>query len=222
MGGEAVHALGARALWWGAGRALIVADLHLGKCAHFRSLGVPAPLGSAEETLGRLGGLIEAFGAERVVVLGDLLHSGRWRDGETVAAVDRWMAARNRPEVMLIEGNHDRAAGELPSAWGVEVARGPHEFGPFALCHDPREGEGARKYALAGHIHPVARLYDRAGHGLRLPCFVVGPRAAVLPAFGAFTGGEPVRPRRGERVIVAGPDGVMEATPGAGRSLADG
>jgi metallophosphoesterase superfamily enzyme len=42
--------------------------------------------------------------------------------------------------------------------------------------------------ALAGHVHPAVCI---AGAGLqseRLPCFVLGRRRAILPAFGSFTG----------------------------------
>ena len=45
---------------------------------------------------------------------------------------------------------------------------------------------------------------------MRAPCFHFGPRVAVLPAFGAFTGMHPVRVRRGDRVFAIGPDAVVE------------
>ena len=101
---------------------------------------------------------------------------------------------------MLVEGNHDRHAGALPALFGVDVVEEPHALGPWALCHHPQTVDGA--YALAGHEHPVYRLATRVDSA-RLPCFRFGPRAGVLPAFGAFTGGFEVNGGvRGEALYV--------------------
>ena len=56
--------------------------------------------------------------------------------------------------------------------------------------------------ALCGHIHPGVFLTGTAD-AERLPCFVLGPRRAILPAFGSFTGLALVRPAPGERIVVA-------------------
>jgi metallophosphoesterase superfamily enzyme len=65
-------------------------------------------------------------------------------------------------------------------------------------------------YVLAGHIHPAARITGRANESLRLPCFWFGADAAVLPAFGAFTGTAVVDPDPGDRVCVIAGDRVLE------------
>ena len=60
-------------------------------------------------------------------------------------------------------------------------------------------------YALCGHVHPGVRLGGTGGDSARLPCFVLGARHALLPAFGRLTGLSLVPPRPGEtRVAVAG------------------
>ena len=52
-------------------------------------------------------------------------------------------------------------------------------------------------------LAPLAAL--PAQTGARLPCFVLGTRRAILPAFGRFTGLAFVSPGRGERLVaVAG------------------
>ena len=63
----------------------------------------------------------------------------------------------------------------------------PWLLGPFACCHHPQIH--ATHFVLAGHLHPVFRLYGKGRDSLRLPCFVAEPRQAWLPAFGEFTGG---------------------------------
>ncbi|MCB1981426.1 MAG: ligase-associated DNA damage response endonuclease PdeM [Rhodoferax sp.] len=215
LGGERVRLLGARAAYLPAHAVLLLADLHLGKGQAFRHLGVPVPRGSSGETLARVDALLAATGATRLVVLGDLLHAARGRgaalDDEVTRAIDRWRARRPGLQLELVRGNHDRHAGDPPPAWGVRVAEDLLRLGGIALRHEPAALEGA--YVLAGHLHPVLRLAGPAHDRLRLPCFRIGARVGVLPAFGAFTGGHPVRPAAGERLFVADGESVHELPP---------
>jgi len=43
-----------------------------------------------------------------------------------------------------------------------------------------------------------------------LPCFCFGPRAALLPAFGSFTGNQVIRPTSEDRIYVVAGDEVIE------------
>jgi metallophosphoesterase superfamily enzyme len=69
---------------------------------------------------------------------------------------------------------------------------------------------------LAGHLHPVIRLNGPGRDSLRTPCFVVGVRQIVLPAFGEFVGGSIVSPREGERALIATLRGVFDVRRGSG------
>ena len=63
----------------------------------------------------------------------------------------------------------------------------------------------ATGYALCGHVHPGVRLHGRGDDTAVLPCFVLGRRRAILPAFGSFTGLARVAARQGDRfVAIAG------------------
>jgi hypothetical protein len=42
-----------------------------------------------------------------------------------------------------------------------------------------------------------------------LPCFVIGARHMILPAFGSFTGNALVKPAEGERIAVIADDEVI-------------
>lgn len=206
---ERLTLLGCRALWWPAQRSLIVADLHLGKPASFRSLGVPAPEAITTGDLDRLSATIASLDDPRLFVLGDLIHAANGRTDCTMDAVARWRARWPSLEVTVVRGNHDRRAGDPPPEWRFECVDGPWRLGPLSLIHEPDTPcEGP---ALAGHLHPAVSAAARTGlGGLRAPCFWFRDRLAVLPAFGAFTGCHVVRPSIGDRVFAVGDGAVAE------------
>jgi DNA ligase-associated metallophosphoesterase len=208
VAGEKLVARADASLFWPAERTLFVADVHLGKAASFRSHAVPVPVGTTESTLNRLGCAVSATGSQRVVLLGDLWHSKEGRRPEICASLEAWRAA-TCAEVILVEGNHDRRAGGLPVELDIRTEVEPLRLGPFALCHYPCEVADA--YCLAGHIHPAVSLTGRGRQSLRLPCFWFGPRCAVLPAFGDFTGKADIVPKSGDRVLVIADERLHEA-----------
>ncbi len=198
---------------------LLVADVHLGKAASFRRLGVPVPAGSTATTLGSLGDALASLGdtpVQHLVFLGDLLHAARGRSPALSKVVEQaltaWRGKCPGLRVHLVRGNHDRAAGDPPAEWGIGLYTEPWRMGHWALCHEPQAVEGA--YTLAGHWHPCIGLSGGARERLRLPCFWFGDPArhavGVLPAFGDFTGMHPVQRRPGDRVWAVADEAVRE------------
>lgn len=185
VAGEIVHLLPAPAVWWPARRTLLVADVHLGKTETFRALGRALPGGELEETLARLGRVIAALDAARVLILGDLVHG---RIGVTDELAERVAGWRHTLDVslVLVRGNHDRHLDALPSTWAIDELDGPLAEGPFAFVHEPREVPGA--YTWAGHVHPAA-IVGRGRSSLKLPAFHLGARVGLVPAFSRFSGG---------------------------------
>lgn len=200
VGGSRVQLLPQRAAFVPEHGLLLVADAHVGKAASFRRWGVPVPEATTDDTLGRLETLVAATGATQVVFLGDLLHSAHGRAAATLQTFSRWRETRSALRLTLVRGNHDDRAGDPPADWGVSCVDGPMRLGGLALAHHPEPVAGA--YVLAGHLHPCAWLGGRGHDRLRLPCFHLGARVGVLPAFGAFTGMHAVRPAPGDRVFV--------------------
>jgi DNA ligase-associated metallophosphoesterase len=184
-----------RAVIWPARKSVVIADLHLGKAASFRTAGVPVPAGTTSADVARLEGILSASGAARLVILGDFLHSRAGRQREVFDTVQRWRESRRQLEILLVRGNHDRGAGAPPAEWGIQQVEEPFEDGGFVLSHTP-DCKAARP-VLAGHIHPVYSLRDYDGSTVRAGCFVVDsePECLVLPSFGRFTGGHSVHTR---------------------------
>ena len=113
-----------------------------------------------------------------------------------------WRQTHAAVSCTLVRGNHDSRAGDPPADLSISVVDEPYLIGPFAACHHPQSH--ATHAVLAGHTHPVVQLQGPARDRLRLPCFVVEERSAVLPAFGEFTGGHPVAVQPGVQLYAAG------------------
>jgi DNA ligase-associated metallophosphoesterase len=200
VGGVRLGLLAQRAAYLVDERCLLVADAHIGKAVSFRRLGVPVPRGTTAQTLQALSDALAATGAERVVFLGDLLHSRHAHAPGALDALAAWRRQHAALELLLVRGNHDDHAGDPPPNLGISAVDEPLHLGGLALCHHPQSHPGA--YVLAGHLHPCVTLAGQAHQRLRLPCFHFGATFGVLPAFGAFTGMQVLRPQAGDRVFV--------------------
>lgn len=208
IAGETLHLLPQKALYWPHEKTLFIADAHFGKAAAFRAAGVPLPPGSTRAQLARVDVCVRTTQAERIVFLGDFLHSKDARARETFARFAAWRLENKTLSITLVRGNHDAHAGDPPSSWDIECIDEGHTVGPFCLAHHPEPD--MRGYVLAGHVHPAVRLTGRANDSVRLPCFWFGAYVAVLPAFGEFTGTYVVQPQSGDRVFVVAESRVIE------------
>lgn len=215
VAGEALVLLPERALFWERELALVVADAHLGKAASFRAAALPLPGGTTTGTLERLSEALTRCGARRLLLLGDFFHAKAGRADRTLAAIERWRDRHAGLDILLVRGNHDRDAGDPPCEWGFACHDEPWMEPPFALRHHPSDEPGEEgAYALAGHLHPGVIMEGLGRQRERLPCFLFGPSAGLLPAFGDFTGSARVRPRRGDRLYAVAGDEVVGITVG--------
>lgn len=221
--GEDWLLLPGRAVWWPRKGALIAADLHLGKAASFRAAGVPVPE-VIEADLARLTELLGLTGAERLIVVGDLIHAAAGRTQSVINAVTAWRRSHSHIEITLIRGNHDDHAGDPPGAWDVQAVDGPWRADPgdsICFAHDPDQPRDLSGACIGGHLHPAIVMADDFT-SLRAPCFWIrraGKGTMVLPAFGRFTGARAISPRVGDRVFPVGNGEIAELALGQSVSL---
>ncbi len=201
LGGEDVLLLGARALYWPARAALMIADLHLGKGDVFRRAGIGLPAGGTVHDLARLDALLERHPARTLWVLGDLLH-GPLHEASWLAQWRQWRLRQGALDIAVIRGNHDRAlqAGRLLVRDAGERA----EVGSFVLRHDPVVEPD--HHVLCGHVHPLCEL---PGVGRRFPAFWLRPGLTVLPAFSHFSAGVVAPLRSGEQLAACVDDAIV-------------
>jgi len=176
------------ALHWPAARLLAVADLHLGKAARIaRAGGGLLPPYDDAATLRRLEAEIAETDPAVVVCLGDSFDDAAGAaapDDATAGALALLAAGR---AWVWVSGNHDPGPGCAAVAGAITAADwrcGPLDFRHIAAPARPEPG----KAEVSGHFHPKARLALR-GAGVSRPCFLIDDGRAILPAFGAYTGG---------------------------------
>jgi DNA ligase-associated metallophosphoesterase len=207
--GEEVYLLSERALYWPNASTLVVADLHWGKGSTSQAVGVPTPIGTTSDDLARLDSALTRTGARRMVVLGDLFHARAGRiPSPTLAELRRWRSLSSPVEFLLVRSSHDLHSGDPPSDLHINCLNSPAFVPPFVFRHQPQDsGDG---YGLAGHVHPGITLVGRGLQRETLPCFLVGSRGALIPAFGSFTSLGAVEPGLGDRAFVVVEGEVLE------------
>ena len=174
----------AGALFWEDERLLVVSDLHLEKGSSFARRGVLLPPFDTAATLAQLGAVIARHDPRTVIALGDSFHDRDAHERLSRDDRDALSALQSRRDWIWISGNHDPALPpDLSGVVADEVA-----IGPIVFRHEPTGAVGE----IAGHLHPKARVSTR-GRSVERRCFASDGERAVMPAFGAYTGGLSIR-----------------------------
>lgn len=187
---------GRKAIYWHEKKTLIVADTHWGKAEVFQRAGIPVPSTVLDSDLADVTNLVKESGADRLLVLGDLLHSSKTLPAEVQKRLEDWRFGTDLP-ILSIRGNHDARASDFPQHWQIEWMNEPLIEGPFCFRHEPIETKGF--FTWAGHVHPVIHL---GRPRMRLPCYLLSETIGIMPSFGTFTGGHPVKPTMKDDVYV--------------------
>jgi hypothetical protein len=145
-------------------------------------------------TLGRLGAVITRHDPKTVIALGDSFHDRDAHQRLSDANRDILTALQLRRDWIWISGNHDPA---LPQNLGGVVAN-EIAIGSIVFRHEPTGAAGE----IAGHLHPKARVSTR-GRAMERRCFASDGIRAVMPAFGAYTGGLNIRDSAFARIFPA-------------------
>lgn len=171
-------------------RTLVIADVHLGKSATFRSLGIPIPEGDTHHDLTKISKMIDLYEIEKLVIAGDLVHANAGLTEHVLESLATWLVNLNIP-VILTEGNHDRKA-KLP-ALQIEIVSEVHLDG-LLITHFPQDLVAGQP-GLAGHVHPAYQLKATQHRPIHLKGFhLMHPHHLVLPAFSQFTGNFTITP----------------------------
>ena len=172
------------ALFWEEQSLLVVSDLHLEKGSSFAARGVLLPPYDTVATLSRLAAVIARHDPRMVIALGDSFH-----DRARMSGCPRRIATPSRRCRRGATGSGYRAitirhCRRISAAWSRPKSRSD----AIAFRHEPTGAFGE----IAGHLHPKARVPTR-GRSMERRCFACDGERAVMPAFGAYTGGLSIR-----------------------------
>ncbi|MGY3214044.1 ligase-associated DNA damage response endonuclease PdeM [Mucilaginibacter sp. HD30] len=197
-----------KAIYWQQQKALMVADVHLGKTGHFRKAGIAVPRDLEQNDLAVLSDLVAEFKPERIIFLGDLFHSDINADWEWFAM---WRQQFPKVIIDLVRGNHDIIADKYYDQLNIALHK-QMIIGPFLMLHHPLTEDDLQlvtQYAFCGHIHPGIHLTGKGRQSITLPCFAIGSRQAILPSFGKFTGRVAVRSSKTDKIFAVLKDKVV-------------
>jgi DNA ligase-associated metallophosphoesterase len=198
--GQDLLLLPQKAIYWKQERALIAADVHLGKVGHFRKEGIAVPRDMEQNELAVLSDLVDEHKPEKIIFLGDFFHSDINSDWDWFIL---WRSQFPKLQVILIRGNHDIIDDSYYHNLNIHL----HDqllIAPFLMLHHPLSQEElhhAGGYSFCGHIHPGVRLVGRGRQQITLPCFAFGTGQAILPSFGKFTGRVAIRSNKTDRIF---------------------
>jgi DNA ligase-associated metallophosphoesterase len=197
-----------KAIYWKQEKALIAADVHLGKVGHFRKSGIAVPRDMEQDDLACLSDLIHEHRPEKIIFLGDLFHSDMNADWEWFAL---WRRQFPKLQIILIRGNHDIIHDDHYLALDVSLHY-QLVIGPFLMLHHPLAGttlQQTESYVFCGHIHPGVNLVGRGRQSITLSCFAFSKQQAILPSFGKFTGRVAIRSLENDQIFAVLKDKVV-------------
>ncbi len=190
--------------------SLLVADTHFGKAATFRHAGIPVPAGTSATMLSTLTNVIQKTSAERLIFLGDFVHSSTRTRIDFVDDLVAWRAQHAALQLVLVPGNHDLGYRKIAAELQMEVQPEPFNEGSFSFCHFHEAG--AESFTFAGHVHPAVAISESARSSLRVPCFAIANDHMLLPAFGEFTGCHVIQQNDYQQVIAVADSRLIKIT----------
>ncbi|WP_423744816.1 metallophosphoesterase (plasmid) [Haladaptatus sp. SPP-AMP-3] len=213
-------------------RALVVADYHAGiedGLRYEQGINLDSRAGERRE---RMVSLVERTDPDRVVVLGDLMHSIAGPGGAERGEIEVFLESIDLP-VTLVKGNHD---GDIESWIDCSVTPGDGiRLGDVGFVHGhtwPSRDVLSADVVCVGHEHPCVRLEDSVGGsriervwlrgGLNPSAFeeqygeeeasevAGGGELIVFPAFNDLTGGTWVNVAGQDFLAPFLPDGLSD------------
>lgn len=183
------------AIYWKEKDMLLLADVHLGKVAHFRKHGAAIPIHLAYKNLEKLTTVVNNFTPKTVCFLGDLFHSKINKEWEDFV---KWVDYTNS-KVILISGNHDIIPNYLFEDITVQVEE-EMIIDNFLLTHHPEKRTSL--FNFCGHIHPGVKMIGLGKQIMKLACFLKTENQLIFPAFGTFTGKHILKPTKNDEIFV--------------------
>lgn len=180
--------------------------------------GVAMPAVLMDQLLATIAHEAHARRAERLLVLGDLLHAPIGITTELVERVAAWRRAL-ACTLVVVPGNHDRRIERVEHAWDMTITETTWCEGAFEFAHDPCDLTCRGAYGWCGHVHPAVTM-RHGPDAVKLRAFHVGERFGVLPAMCPLASGGSVTIDASERIFAIAEHQVLEVRSSSSRASA--
>ncbi|MBI3410560.1 MAG: metallophosphoesterase [Planctomycetes bacterium] len=152
-------------------RTAVVADMHLGYDLARRQAGEAVPNIDWDGYLAPLHAAVSTHDIESLVIAGDLFEKAF--DPELWRHLRKRLSGMGFSIVAIVPGNHDRGLCEQKK---LPIYPDGFMLAKWTILH----GHGASQAdkTVLGHWHPCVLR-----RGRKTPCYLVGPRRLVLPAY---------------------------------------
>jgi DNA ligase-associated metallophosphoesterase len=192
-----------RAVYWPEKKMIIVADVHLGKTGHFRKSGIAVPQQVFKEDIQRLVTLLQMYKPERLIIVGDLVHS---KQNKELDLFIKWRNDFSLLNIELVKGNHDILQNNWYNTASIKLHTELLQIEKFAFIHDGTDiakhtSINSDVYFFTGHVHPCVSIRGSSRQSLCFPCYYFSSSYSILPAFSHFTGSAVIEPKRSDTVI---------------------
>ena len=165
-------------------KELLISDIHLGKGEYFQRNGIPLTNEGDKSNLDRIYSLIDKFNPNKLIILGDLIHSKYALSYDLKTNIEE-LINYYKNEIIFIEGNHDKGC-LIKDVIFLKSVRSLN----LIYSHEPLNIKQKNILNICGHYHPKFLLKDFKDK-LSLRCFALDKDNDTLymPAFGDLTGG---------------------------------
>lgn len=208
LANEEIELLPEKAFHWHKERLLGLSDIHIGKAESYQHAGVPLPSGAHREDLEKMSFLIEKHRIEKVVILGDWIHTQHSISELVFRDLHRFFHRHSHVHWTLLLGNHERNAFELLKEFPFHMVSEDLEYPPFLFTHGHKYRSSAF-FQIQGHTHPLVSIHEGPLR-MKLPCFHLEKECLTIPAFGSLTGGYVIRPKKSDRIFAVAENEIFE------------
>lgn len=187
-----------RCVFWEEQKALILADMYLGK--HSVTHAGTLPTTDLERLLSNL----FQFKANRIIIIGEFAHS---LFNKELALFKKWRNDFPHFQIDYIRGLKpvDKNSWLLESNITIHKKQwslGGFSFRHFSSAEEYSDDVATAPFVFSGHLRPCIRMSGTGNKALRLPCFYITDKYCLLPSFGKFICKYSVEPAKGNLIFV--------------------
>jgi len=172
------------------GKALVIADLHIGLEYELLKSGFNVP-DQSHTMLKKIKRLLKENDCSELIIIGDLKHTIAglsWPEQEELSEFLREL--EKIAIVYVVKGNHD---GNIENYAKRVYPPSGFDYKEYWIMHGHAKPPDGKKMTIMGHMHPVVEFRDSLGGRITERVWIRTDKIIVMPAFNDLLGGQDVR-----------------------------